>query len=80
MKKYLVFVDETVTPMQILRSAYGKKPVCETWQTPFIHYSPCRFFVVSPLFRCCLRIEYSGLYIYIIAFEICYFMFYRSKS
>ncbi len=30
-KKYFVFVDETATPMQILRTAYGKKPVCETW-------------------------------------------------
>ncbi len=43
---------------QILRTAYGEKPVCETWQTPFIHYSP---YVVLPLFLCCLRIVYSGL-------------------
>ncbi len=38
--------------------AYGEKPLRETWQTPFIDYSPYvvfrRFFVVSPLFRCCL--------------------------
>ncbi len=36
MKKYFVFVDETATPTQILYTAYGKKPVRETWQTPFI--------------------------------------------
>ncbi len=39
MKKYFVFVDEIATSMQILRTAYGEKPVCETWRTPFIHYS-----------------------------------------
>ncbi len=29
-KKYFVFVDETATPTQILRTAYGEKPVRET--------------------------------------------------
>ncbi len=40
MKKYFMFVDETATPMQILRTTYGEKPVRETWGTPFGHYSP----------------------------------------
>ncbi len=56
--KYFVFVNETATPMQILRTVYGKKPVRETWWTPFIHYSP---YVVLPLFRCCSRVVYSRL-------------------
>ncbi len=61
-KKYFVFVNETGTPTQILRTAYGEKPVCETWWTPFIHYLPyIVFFVFSPLFRCCSWIVYSGL-------------------
>ncbi len=47
-KKYFVFVDETANPTQILCTAYGKKPVRETWQTPFIHYSP---YVVFSSFR-----------------------------
>ncbi len=57
-KKFFVFVDETATPTQILCTAYGKKPVRKTWQTPFIDYSP---YVVSPLFRCCSRTVYSRL-------------------
>ncbi len=34
-----VFVEETTTWMQIQWTVYGKKPVCETWWTPTIHYS-----------------------------------------
>ncbi len=45
MKKYFVFVNETATQMQILRTAYDKKPVRETWRTPFIHYSPYTIFL-----------------------------------
>ncbi len=37
-KKYFVFVAETATPAQILRTEYGEKPVHKTWRTPFIHY------------------------------------------
>ncbi len=48
MKKFFVFVDETATPTQILRTAYGEKPVRETWRTPFIDYSP---YVVFSSFR-----------------------------
>ncbi len=48
MKKFFVFVEETTTLTQILSMAYGKKPVRETWQTPFIDYSP---YVVFLSFR-----------------------------
>ncbi len=48
MKKYLVFVDETATPTQILRTAYGEKLVRKTWQMPFICYSP---YVISSSFH-----------------------------
>ncbi len=47
-KKFFVFVEETSTPTQILRTVYGEKPVRKTWQTPFIDYSP---YVVFSLFR-----------------------------
>ncbi len=47
-KKFFVFVNETATPTQILRTAYGEKPVRKTWQTPFIDYSP---YVVFSSFR-----------------------------
>ncbi len=53
MKKFFVFVEETATPTQILRMAYGEKPVRETWRMPFIDYSPyvvfssfCPYFAV----------------------------------
>ncbi len=63
-KKYFVFVDQTATQTQIPCTAYGKKFFWETWRTLFIHYSPyVVFFVISPLFRCCLRIVYSGLFV-----------------
>ncbi len=64
-ENYFVFVDETTTPTQILRTVYSKKPVCETWQTPFILFAVRRFFVISPLFRCCSQIVYNGLYMVI---------------
>ncbi len=47
-KKYFAFVDETATPTQILHTVYGENSVCETWQTPFIHYSP---YVIFSSFR-----------------------------
>ncbi len=50
-----VFVEETTTSMQILWTVYDKKPVCETWRTPTIHY------LILSLFRRCLRIVYIGL-------------------
>ncbi len=53
-KKYFVFVNEIATLMQILRTAYGEKPVRETWQTP-------PFVVFLSIFHCCLQIVYSGL-------------------
>ncbi len=46
MKKFFVFIDKTATSTQILRTEYSKKPVCETWRTPFIDYSP--YVVFSP--------------------------------
>ncbi len=61
-KKYVVFVDETATLTQILCTTYGEKPVRETWQMPFIHYSPYVIFLLfPPYFAVCLRIVYSGL-------------------
>ncbi len=47
-KKLFEFVDETATPTQILRTAYGEKPVRETWPTPFIDYLP---YVIFSSFR-----------------------------
>ncbi len=47
-KKFFVFVDETTTPMKILSTACGKKPVRKTWQTPFIDYLP---YVIFSSFR-----------------------------
>ncbi len=48
MKTYFVFVDEITTSTQILCTAYGEKPVRETWWTPYIHYS---LYVVFSSFR-----------------------------
>ncbi len=52
-EKYFAFVDETATLTQILHTAYGKKPIRETWRTPFIHYSP---YVVFSLFCPCFTV------------------------
>ncbi len=57
-KKILCVHQRDHYPTQILRTAYDKKPVRETWRTSFIHYSP---YVVFSSFRFCLRIVYSGL-------------------
>ncbi len=61
MKNFFVFVKETATLTQIPQTAYGKKLVCETWQTPTILFAVCHFFIISPLFHRSSQIVYSGL-------------------
>ncbi len=47
-KNSFAFAEEIATSMQILRTAYGKKPVRKTWQTPTIHYSLYVIFLSFP--------------------------------
>ncbi len=58
-KNSYVFVEETATSMQILRTVYSEKPVCETWRKPTINYS---LYVILPLFRRCSQIVYSPIH------------------
>ncbi len=73
-KNSFVFVKETATSTQILRMAYGNKICSRNMAYPYYTLLAVRlFFVISPLFRSCSQIVYSGLkHIYLkIKFFVC---------